>query len=115
LLLQDERDKAVLFVVNDEPNDGRDISWIWDVDFERLAEVAARGGLVALAGGERANDVQVRMKYAGLAACAPLVERVAEALESIVDLPKQCPLYVLCNYSALWPAKEELEGMGELL
>ncbi len=115
LLLQDERDKAVLFVVNDEPNDGRDISWIWDVDFERLAEVAARGGLVAMAGGERANDVQVRMKYAGLAACAPLVERVAEALESIADLPKQCPLYVLCNYSALWPAKEELEGMGELL
>ncbi len=112
LLLQDERPKATFFVVNDEPNDGRDISWIWDVDFERLAQVARSGGLVALAGGERAHEVQVRMKYAGLSAQAPLAETVAEALEYVDELPADHPLYVLCNYSALWPVKADLEKMG---
>lgn len=113
LLLQDDRPKAVYFVINDDFNDGKDISWIWDVDFERLAEVSEQGQLQALAGGSRANDVQVRMKYAGVCSAAPCVQTVAEALANVGELPKECPLYVLCNYSALWPAKAELEGMGE--
>lgn len=108
LLLQDERPKAVFFVINDDFNDGKDISWIWDVDFERLA--AEGEDLHAIAGGHRANDVQVRMKYAGIK--APCAQTVAEVLGKIGTLPSEQPLYVLCNYSALWPAKAELEKMG---
>ena len=109
LLLADDRPKAVYVVVNDNGNDGRDISWIWDVDFERLAERPDVARM--LAGGLRANDLQVRLKYAGIA--ASLAASVAEALAQVADLPATCPLYVLCNYSALWPAKAELERMGE--
>ena len=109
LMLADERPKAAYVVINDDYNDGRDISWIWDVDFERLAE---RSDMVRLiAGGHRANDLQVRLKYAGIAAL--LAEQVTEALARLHDLPKDVPLYVLVNYSALWPAKAELEQMGE--
>ncbi|MGM7649331.1 DUF1727 domain-containing protein, partial [Nocardia sp. JW2] len=36
LLQTDTCPKAVFFVINDNFNDGKDISWIWDVDFERL-------------------------------------------------------------------------------
>ena len=135
LLLADERPKAAFVVVNDDFNDGRDISWIWDVDFERLSEV---DGLQMIAGGHRANDVQVRLKYAGIE--ATIAQSVTEALCQVVDVsatsdatdmptdastptddaaqmtstPAPPPLYVLTNYSALWPAKAELEELQEL-
>lgn len=108
LMLADPRPKAAFFVVNDNYNDGKDISWIWDVDFERLG---AEEGLSLVVGGHRGNDLQVRMKYAGLA--APLAADVRGALDALGDLPVDRPLYVLTNYSALWPAKAELERIGE--
>lgn len=121
LMLADDRKKAAFFVINDDYNDGKDISWIWDVDFERLAVGAERvhgqaaepGDLTVVAGGHRAEDVRVRMKYAGIQ--APVAHTVREALDAVSDLPVEQPLYVLTNYSALWPAKAELEGMGERL
>ena len=109
LLLADERPKAAFFVVNDNYNDGRDISWIWDVDFERLA--GDEGMRRVIAGGHRANDVQVRLKYAGIGAA--IAGSVGEAMGQLADLPDECPLYVLTNYSALWPARDELERLGE--
>ena len=53
------------------------------------------------------------MKYAGIP--APVAHTVREALDAVSDLPADRPLYVLTNYSALWPAKAELEKMGERL
>lgn len=49
------------FFLNDNDADGHDVSWIYDVDFERIADTP---GLVAFAGGTRAHDMQVRLKYA---------------------------------------------------
>jgi UDP-N-acetylmuramyl tripeptide synthase len=109
LLLADDRPKAAFLVVNDNYNDGRDISWIWDVDFERLT--GGEGMCRVIAGGHRANDVQVRLKYAGIE--ARIADSVGEALRQVGDLPAEWPLYVLTNYSALWPAKDELESLGE--
>ncbi|MBP3885476.1 MAG: DUF1727 domain-containing protein [Olsenella sp.] len=108
LLLADERPKAVYFAINDNFNDGKDISWIWDVDFERLA---GQERLAAICGGTRAGDVQVRMKYAGIE--ASVANLVDGALAQVAGLPKEMPLYVLTNYSALWPAKATLERVGE--
>lgn len=109
LLAQDDRLKAAFLVINDDYNDGRDISWIWDVDFERLYDPT--GNLRVIAGGHRANDLQVRLKYAGIK--AQIASNVEEALRLAGDLDVSRPLYVLTNYSALWPAKAELERMGE--
>lgn len=108
IMQADDRPKAAFFVINDDYNDGKDISWIWDVDFERLA---SERGLVVFAGGHRANDVQVRMKYAGID--AQIADTVAETLGRMGTLPADLPLYVLTNYSALWPKKAELERIGE--
>lgn len=107
LLVADERPKAVFVVINDNPNDGRDISWIWDVDFERLA--GRTEVLRVIAGGHRANDLQVRLKYAGIE--ATLARDVEEAFAQVDDLSVDHPLYVLTNYSALQPAKAELERL----
>lgn len=107
MLLRDDRPKTVFVVVNDESNDGRDVSWIWDVDFERLA--GKSDNVAVLAGGHRANDVQVRLKYAGMHAV--IAGSVSEAVEAVASTPVEHPLYVLANYSALRPAREELERL----
>ncbi len=55
--------RNVLFVLNDNIADGRDISWIWDVDFERIS-----GQVTTLViGGTRSLDLALRLKYAGIA------------------------------------------------
>lgn len=109
LLCQDSSSKSVYVVVNDNINDGKDISWIWDVDFERLQREA--GANQVMVGGHRANDLQVRMKYAGIDAA--LVWDVEGALALGGSQGRNTPLYALCNYSALAPTKKELEAMDK--
>src|SRR6202012_1408004 len=53
----------LLAVLNDRTADGRDISWVWDADFEMLA---GRVGRVTCAG-TRAAELALRLKYAGVA------------------------------------------------
>jgi UDP-N-acetylmuramyl tripeptide synthase len=61
-LFTDETPRHVLFILNDKTADGRDISWIWDVDFERVV-----GKTLTLAvSGTRAFDLALRLKYAGI-------------------------------------------------
>src|SRR5206468_3445786 len=55
--------RHVLFVLNDNIADGRDISWIWDVDFERAVGHTA----TLVVAGSRALDLALRLKYAGIA------------------------------------------------
>lgn len=107
LLMEDTAPKAVYIVINDDYNDGKDVSWLWDVDFERLNNA---GETRVFVGGHRANDMQVRLKYADIA--AEVAVNVAEVLAQTKGLPPAWHLWVLTNYSALWPAKAELERVG---
>ena len=68
------------FFLNDNDADGHDVSWIYDVDFERIADTP---GLVAFAGGTRAHDMQVRLKYAGIDAA--IISDVAQAIGAMAD------------------------------
>ncbi len=61
-LFPGETERHVLFVLNDHSSDGRDISWIWDVDFERLIGQTA----TLVVAGTRALDLALRLKYAGI-------------------------------------------------
>jgi UDP-N-acetylmuramyl tripeptide synthase len=108
LLAADPAPKVVYIAINDDYNDGKDVSWLWDVDFELLAGV---GPARVFVGGHRANDVQVRLKYAGVA--SELAPTMADVLGRTADLPAEWGAWALTNYAALWPVKAELEGMGE--
>lgn len=99
--------RLVAFYLNDAEADGRDVSWIWDVDFERLSN---QDGLRAFVGGSRAHDLQVRLKYAGIDAC--IVESVTEVLASLHDVPASETLHVVANYTAFPPVIKELEGLS---
>ncbi len=61
-LFSDGIHRHVLFVLNDNIADGQDISWIWDVDFERTTHHLA----TLTVAGTRAFDLALRLKYAGI-------------------------------------------------
>ena len=61
-LLIDSVPRHILFVLNDNIADGRDISWIWDVDFE---QIVGHTKTVTVTG-TRALDLALRLKYAGI-------------------------------------------------
>src|SRR5207237_10710498 len=59
--------RRFLIAINERIADGRDVSWLWDVDFEMLRNRAE----AVISGGVRANDMAVRLKYAGVEAVEP--------------------------------------------
>lgn len=113
IVAEGEGPRGVAFFINDQIVDGRDISWIWDIDFE---ELVAQPGLVVFAGGSRRNDLQVRLKYAGVK--AQLVNGIEDVYAALADLsekgklPVDAPVSAIANYSALPPVKAKLDQMA---
>ncbi len=107
-VLSDKRKKNVVVVINDNAQDGRDISWIWDVDFERLKDA---GICRLVSSGIRHNDVAVRFKYALLENTFDIAD-VKSAIESCIDSDAEV-LYVLVNYTALFSTQNILRGLSK--
>lgn len=107
----DTAPKVVAFFINDNVADGRDISWIWDIDFEELAD---QRDAVFVVGGTRANDVQVRLKYAGISAKIGDIDTVfgvARGLSGSDSVYDGCGIYVIANYTALPEVHAALDAM----
>lgn len=108
----DQGPKMVAFFINDQVADGHDISWIWDIDFE---ELAGQPGTVVFAGGSRAHDLAVRLKYAGIEAA--VIENIEDAfsrlgaLVAAGTLPADAAVYAIANYTALPPVHAALNAM----
>lgn len=108
----DRGPKMVAFFINDQVADGRDISWIWDIDFEELAD---QPDTVVFAGGSRAHDLAVRLKYAGIEAA--VIESIEDAfarlgaLTAAGVLPADAAVYAIANYTALPPVHDALNAM----
>ena len=98
--LQTMREKFVLVIcLNDRAADGRDISWIWDADFEGLNALAGRLDEVIVSG-DRAEDMRVRIKYAGVDDAFIRVERDYETL--VRTLAKETrPVCMMPTYTAM--------------
>jgi UDP-N-acetylmuramyl tripeptide synthase len=109
-LALEDGELELLPVLNDRIADGRDVSWVWDADFELLA---ARVRRVTCAG-TRAAELALRLKYAGLAVeRIDVVPKLSEALD--VALSRQPErLFVLPTYTALLELQEELTARGHL-
>jgi lipid II isoglutaminyl synthase (glutamine-hydrolysing) len=100
---------VVLIAINDLIADGRDVSWLWDVDFEMLAGRVER----VVAGGLRAEDLAVRLEYAGIAAGAIEVERSYEAaLDRALAHATSGRLFILPTYTAMLAIRAVLERRG---
>jgi UDP-N-acetylmuramyl tripeptide synthase len=102
----------LLGVLNDNIADGRDVSWIWDADFELLSGRVRR----VTCSGSRAAELAVRFKYAGI---DPARIRVQPDLslalrQAAGDRPSvDTPLYALPTYTAMLSLRELLVARGE--
>jgi UDP-N-acetylmuramyl tripeptide synthase len=116
LVTSDERPKGLMLAINDQIQDGRDVSWIWDVDFERCRD----GVEFVVCAGRRAHDMSVRLKYAGLferpGGPELIIEQdVLRAFDrALARAPDGGPLFVLPTYTAMWTLRETLARAGHL-
>ncbi len=94
--------------LNDGIADGRDVSWVWDADFELL------GGAVrsVVCAGTRAPEMAVRLKYAGLdPSLITVVEGIAPSLDhAVAEAPGR--LFALPTYTALLELRTLLSERG---
>jgi UDP-N-acetylmuramyl tripeptide synthase len=95
--------------LNDKIADGRDVSWIWDADFELLAGRVRR----ATCSGTRAEEMALRLKYAGIDAPIAVERDLGRSLDSAVDdRDGGRPLYALPTYTALLELRDLLAERG---
>jgi lipid II isoglutaminyl synthase (glutamine-hydrolysing) len=102
--------RVLVAALNDEIADGRDVSWIWDVDFEPLLS-----GLESLvASGGRAAELALRFRYGGLDESAIELEPALErALDRGLELtPAGGELVVLPTYTAMLGLQRILAARG---
>jgi UDP-N-acetylmuramyl tripeptide synthase len=95
--------------LNDKIADGRDVSWIWDADFEMLA---GRVRTVTCSG-TRAEEMALRLKYAGIDATAVVDHDLGRSLDNAVTRGDRIkPLFALPTYTALLELRDELAERG---
>ena len=105
--LQNIKEKFVLVVcLNDREADGTDISWIWDAGFEKLGALSGRLERVIVSG-DRAADMAVRIKYAGIDPRFVSVERNYEELVTGLS-DEERPIYMIPTYTAMLELREVL-------
>ncbi|MDB9446758.1 Mur ligase family protein [Anabaena sp. CS-542/02] len=105
------QDSTTLLVLNDRTPDGTDVSWIWDVDTEKLVE---RGGTLVVSG-DRVYDMALRLRYSqelnqsnlNLIVEEDLAQAIATALQ---HTPENETLHILPTYSAMLEVREILTG-----
>ena len=103
-----EKEQTVLIAINDLIADGRDVSWLWDVEFEALANQENR----YFVSGIRATDMALRLKYAGIkdfTTIEPLIDSLEAALDSI---PQNDTLVIIPTYTAMLELKRIFEKKG---
>jgi lipid II isoglutaminyl synthase (glutamine-hydrolysing) len=94
--------------INDDYADGRDVSWLWDVDFTALGAVDARRST----SGTRAADMAVRLHYDAVAVdeIEPELEKAVRDAVSAVD--RSATVVVFSTYTAMWALHAILERIG---
>ncbi|HBY81257.1 MAG TPA: DUF1727 domain-containing protein, partial [Cyanobacteria bacterium UBA11148] len=100
-----------LVVLNDRTPDGTDVSWIWDVDTEKLVEL---GGTIVISG-DRVYDMALRLRYSqseGENNCKLIIkEDLQEAIKTALEqTPADETLHILPTYSAMLEVRGLLTG-----
>ena len=109
-LLETERRPRILGALNDRDADSRDVSWIWDADFEALAPRIEHATITGL----RARDLALRLKYAGVPKeRVAVVDGWVPAIRAAIDgTPVGEELVVLATYTAMLSLRDALARLG---
>ena len=107
-LNEDKEEKELLFVLNDNSADGRDVSWIWDINFnvQNVTRIVTAG--------TRAYDMAIRIKTSGFD--ENKIEPYLDLKEAVQALYKtNTKKYVIANYTALQPTRREIFQLGMVI
>jgi UDP-N-acetylmuramyl tripeptide synthase len=108
-LSSEDGELDVLAVLNDRTADGKDVSWVWDADFELLASSVRR----VTCAGTRAAELALRLKYGGVPVGRLVVaDGIPAALDEAVASTSSGRLFVLPTYTALLELRDELAMRG---
>lgn len=105
----DKRTINTAFILNDNYADGRDVSWIWDVNFEKLSSLDIDKVMIA---GVRLYDMAVRLKVAGLPADNFKLCEEYDVLLSEIKSCEASTVYILATYTAMINFRKYLHGKG---
>jgi UDP-N-acetylmuramyl tripeptide synthase len=110
-ILSEPGEKILCIAINDLAADGRDVSWLWDADFELVAESGQ--AVKCIATGLRAEDMALRLKYAGypsedVLTVVELDAGLNEAFRTSIE-ENDLPVYVISTYTALYPLAGHLQ------
>ena len=101
----------LLAILNDRTADGRDISWVWDADFEMLTGHVRR----VTCAGTRAAELALRLKYAGLPEeRLTVVPALGAALDAALQASPDGRVFALPTYTALLELRAELQRRGHV-
>jgi len=102
----DASDYATMIAINDDYADGRDMSWLWDVDFDSLDNVAMVSGI-------RGYDMALRLQYDEI----PIDEvetDLATAIHHFLSTQKSVSKRIFCTYTAMLAIRKELSAYGKV-
>lgn len=105
-LKETDNNFVLVLCLNDNEADGKDISWIWDTDFESLASISDRIERIIVSG-NRAADMCIRLKYAGIPEKRMEIEHSYTKLIKELENEKRL-IYVLPNYTAMLELRGEI-------
>lgn len=106
-----QKDKCVIgFAINDKLADGTDISWLWDVDFEILSFMQSKVRRFFVSG-TRAEDMAVRLKYAGIPSDSIFIKHGdTELFNSMMEASDENEtIYLLPTYTAMLDIRKNLK------
>lgn len=110
-LLTEDQNMQLAFLINDKLADGTDISWLWDVDFEKLQKVQEKLDNIYTAG-IRAEDMAVRLKYAGIFTDKiNIIKDYSELINTgLSRTASGHNFYILPTYTAMLEIRKILKG-----
>lgn len=105
LVLKDSKPKDVIIQINDTAQDGKDISWLWDVDFQFLADSNAAS--ITLAGSRR-YDMGLRLKYEDIP--HSFTTDMKNTIQTLAENGTG-NVYIIVNYSGLYQINHLLQEL----
>lgn len=97
-----------MIAINDEYADGRDMSWLWDVDFSSLRDTG-----VSMVSGVRAWDMALRLEYDQVPVNSVNTE-LEEAVSTFVNANPGAPKHIYCTYTAMLKTRAALGKIAEV-
>jgi len=99
---------ATMIAINDNYADGRDMSWLWDVDFSSLAKAGVKE-----VSGIRAYDMALRLKYSDVAV-KNINTNLTKALKHFISNSPKTPKRIYCTYTAMLAIRRELSKITKV-